>query len=129
MLIQWFKNYQSSHPPIWKQETDICVVDERNRVNCRITFPKRTREALLRPHNQNGDDSSLSTSFGLTIHFKLTEHRDDGEAFLLSPTEWLIPIETVAQIAAEYNLVLVMNTSLTSFFIVLQPQYVWPIIE
>ena len=90
----------SKQPPtnLETGETDIYVVDESNRVNCRITFPKRTREALL-SHNQNGDDPSLSSSFGLTIHFKLTEHRDDGEAIsAVNATEWLIPLKLLRKL-------------------------------
>ena len=54
----------------------------------------------------------------MTIHFELTEHRDDGTGEAISAvnaTEWLIPIEVVKQIAAEYNLQLVMNTRFDQF--------------
>ncbi len=95
-------------------ETDICIYDNKNRLNCKITFSKETRDLLLRSSNNN----DKSSSFGMTIHFELTEHRDDGTGEAISAvnaTEWLIPIEVVKQIAAEYNLQLVMNTRFDQF--------------
>ena len=82
-------------------ETVVQIKDQLGRVNCQITFPKSTRDALMR------NNGSTTSDFGMTCQFKLTEHREDGDFVdAVNAKEWLIPVESVVQIAAEFNLLL-----------------------
>jgi SAM-dependent methyltransferase len=94
----------SQNPPKTDGTTEIELKDGAGRVNCKITFPKATREAMFKGNCKSTCD------FGMTCNFQLTEHRDNGEAIdAVNATEWLLPVEAVVQIAAEFNLELRSN--------------------